>query len=103
MNFDDLTIDHRIKKNIAAMHLSEMTEVQKFAISHALLGKDIIAASKTGSGKTLAFVVPMVNRLLTQRALSKADPRALILAPTRELAKQVYGVCRQVTAQTQLQ
>lgn len=85
------------------MQVSELTEIQKQAISHALLGKDIIAASKTGSGKTLAFVVPMVNRLLSQRALTKADPRALILAPTRELAKQVYGVCRQVISNTSLQ
>ena len=85
------------------MQLSALTEIQQQAIGHALLGKDIIAASKTGSGKTLAFVVPMVNRLLSQRALTKADPRALILAPTRELAKQVFGVCRQVIANTQLQ
>jgi superfamily II DNA/RNA helicase len=103
LNFSDLPIDHRIVKNLTTMQLSELTEVQQQAISHALLGKDIIAASKTGSGKTLAFVVPMVNRLLTQRSLSKADARALILAPTRELAKQVYGVCRQVIANTQLQ
>lgn len=85
------------------MQLSELTQIQQQAIPHALLNKDILAASKTGSGKTLAFVVPMVHRLLSQRALSKADPRAVILAPTRELAKQVYGVVRQVLAGTQLQ
>lgn len=85
------------------MQLNDLTQIQQQAIGHALLNKDILAASKTGSGKTLAFVVPMVHRLLSQRALSKSDPRALILAPTRELAKQVYGVCRQVIANTQLQ
>ena len=103
MNFSDLPVDHRIVKNLHTMQLTQLTEIQQQAIGHALLGKDIIAASKTGSGKTLAFVVPMVNRLLTQRSLSKADPRALILAPTRELAKQVYGVVRQVIANTSLQ
>jgi superfamily II DNA/RNA helicase len=101
--FSELPIDHRIVKNLATAQLSELTAIQMQAIPHALLNKDILAASKTGSGKTLAFVVPMINRLLTQRALSKADPRALILAPTRELAKQVYGVVRQVLANTPLQ
>eukprot|EP01093_Parvamoeba_rugata_P010229 TRINITY_DN278_c0_g1_i8.p1 TRINITY_DN278_c0_g1~~TRINITY_DN278_c0_g1_i8.p1 ORF type:complete len:417 (+),score=81.94 TRINITY_DN278_c0_g1_i8:2429-3679(+) len=56
----------------------------------ALQGKDIIASSKTGSGKTLAFLIPTINRLMSQKALSRQDPRALILAPTRELAKQVF-------------
>jgi superfamily II DNA/RNA helicase len=101
--FSDLPIDHRIIKNLSTAQLSELTDIQAQAIPHALLGKDVIAASKTGSGKTLAFVVPAVNRLLSHRALSKADPRALILAPTRELAKQVYGVVRQVIANTSLQ
>jgi superfamily II DNA/RNA helicase len=101
--FSELPIDHRIVKNLSTAQLSELTAIQAQAIPHALLNKDILAASKTGSGKTLAFVVPMVNRLLTQRALSKADPRALILAPTRELAKQVYGVVRQIVANTTLQ
>jgi len=101
--FTELPIDHRIVKNLSTMQLSNLTDIQQQAIPHALLNKDILAASKTGSGKTLAFVVPMVHRLLSQRSLSKADPRALILAPTRELAKQVYGVVRQVIANTQLQ
>ncbi|MFW8589501.1 DEAD/DEAH box helicase [Glaciecola sp. 2405UD65-10] len=103
MLFSELPIDHRIVKNLTIMQLANLTDIQQQAIPHALLNKDIIAASKTGSGKTLAFVVPMVHRLLTQRSLSKADPRALILAPTRELAKQVFGVVRQVIANTQLQ
>lgn len=103
MLFSDLPIDHRIVKNLTTAQLSELTAIQSQAIPHALLNKDILAASKTGSGKTLAFVVPMANRLLTQKTLSKADPRALILAPTRELAKQVYGVVKQTIANTSLQ
>lgn len=103
MLFTELPIDHRIVKNLTTMQLSSLTDIQQQAIPHALLNKDIIAASKTGSGKTLAFVVPMVHRLLSQRSLSKADPRALILAPTRELAKQVFGVVRQIIANTSLQ
>ena len=103
MLFSELPIDHRIIKNLCTAGVSELTAIQAHAIPHALLNKDILAASKTGSGKTLAFVIPMVHRLLSQKALSKADPRALILAPTRELAKQVYGVVRQMIAHTPLQ
>lgn len=103
MFFSEFPIDHRIVKNLETAQLSEPTAIQLQAIPHALLNKDILAASKTGSGKTLAFVIPMTHRLLSQRALTKADPRALILAPTRELAKQVYGVVRQTIANTPLQ
>lgn len=103
MLFSELPIDHRIVKNLNAAQLERMTEVQQRTIVHALLNKDILAASKTGSGKTLAFAIPIVHRLLSQKAFQKADPRALILAPTRELAKQVFGVLKQLTQNTPVQ
>ncbi len=102
LNFSDLPVDHRITKNITKLNLQQLTEIQEKAIRHAILNKDILAASKTGSGKTLAFVIPMIHRLLSQKALTKADPRALILAPTRELAKQVFLVVKQIAATTPL-
>lgn len=67
-----------------------MTEIQAKSIPVALQGKDLLASSKTGSGKTLAFLVPAMQRMLRNKALSRKDPRTLILAPTRELAKQVF-------------
>ncbi len=103
LQFNELPIDHRILKNLEKQQLSKVTDIQQQAIPHALLNKDILAASKTGSGKTLAFLVPAIHRLLSQKALSKSDPRALVLAPTRELAKQVFGVCKQMIANTNLQ
>lgn len=102
MQFDDLPIDHRIKKNLALQQIAELTDVQQQSIAHAIRQKDIIVAAKTGSGKTLAFAVPAINRLLSQKALSKSDARALILAPTRELAKQVFNVVRSLVADTNL-
>ncbi len=81
---------------------STLTPVQETAITKAIQGHDLMVASKTGSGKTLAFLVPVINRLLTQKALSKQDPRALILAPTRELAKQVFGVAKKLIQSTKL-
>lgn len=90
MHFNDLPLDHRILKTLEAKAFSEPTEIQAKAIPHALLGKDLLASSKTGSGKTLAFLLPAIQRVLKSKALSKKDPRVLILAPTRELAKQVF-------------
>ncbi|NVK55721.1 MAG: DEAD/DEAH box helicase [Alteromonadaceae bacterium] len=91
MLITDLPVHHTLVSRVEDKGFTELTEVQEKTILPALLGKDIIASSKTGSGKTLAFLIPAVHRLLTQKALSKQDPRVLILAPTRELAKQVFG------------
>lgn len=79
------------------MQLEHPTQVQQKSIPAGLQGKDLLASSKTGSGKTLAFLIPAVNRLITQKALSKQDPRAIILAPTRELAKQVFMQAKKLT------
>jgi superfamily II DNA/RNA helicase len=96
--FSELPIDSRILKSLSVMQIETLTEVQHKSIPHALKGKDVVAGAKTGSGKTLAFLVPAVNRLLTSRALTKKDPRAIILAPTRELAKQVFVQAKKLTA-----
>lgn len=90
MQFTDLPLDHRILKAVEVKGFNELTDIQSQAIPHGLLGKDLLASSKTGSGKTLAFLVPALDRILKNRALSKKDPRVLVLAPTRELAKQVF-------------
>jgi len=90
LQFTDLPLDHRILKAVEVKSFNELTEIQSQAIPHGLLGKDLLASSKTGSGKTLAFLIPALDRILKNRALSKKDPRVLILAPTRELAKQVF-------------
>ncbi len=90
MQFNDLPLDHRIVKAVLGKGFTELTEIQSQAIPHALLGKDLLASSKTGSGKTLAFLIPALHRVFKSKALSRKDPRVLILAPTRELAKQVF-------------
>jgi len=72
------------------------------ALPVAVAGKDLLASSKTGSGKTLAFLLPAMQRVLKTRALTKRDPRVLILTPTRELAKQVYSQLRLLVANTSL-
>ncbi|MDV7103285.1 DEAD/DEAH box helicase [Vibrio sp. TH_r3] len=94
MQFRDLGLDNRLLKNLDHYAFKKATDIQMQAIPVAIAGKDLIASSKTGSGKTLAFVLPMLHKSLKSKAFSARDPRAVILAPTRELAKQVYGELR---------
>ncbi|WP_413283087.1 DEAD/DEAH box helicase [Vibrio sp. MA40-2] len=94
MQFKDLGLDNRLLKNLDHYAFKKATDIQMQAIPVAIAGKDLIASSKTGSGKTLAFVLPMLHKSLKSKAFSARDPRAVILAPTRELAKQVYGELR---------
>ncbi|MCK6264296.1 DEAD/DEAH box helicase [Vibrio sp. ZSDE26] len=91
MHFKDLGLDNRLLKNLSHYDFRKATEIQQKAIPVAIAGKDLLASSKTGSGKTLAFVLPMLHKSLKSKAFSARDPRGVILAPTRELAKQVYG------------
>jgi superfamily II DNA/RNA helicase len=94
LQFKELGLDNRLLKNLNHLAFKQVTEIQQTAIPIAMVGKDVLASSKTGSGKTLAFVLPMLHKALKTKALSARDPRAVILAPTRELAKQVYGELR---------
>ncbi len=103
MLFSELPLDHRLQKVLADKPFESMTDIQAKVVAPALKGNDIVASSKTGSGKTLAFLVPTVHRLLNQKALSKQDPRVLILAPTRELAKQVFAEAKALTKGMRLQ
>ncbi|WP_286261770.1 DEAD/DEAH box helicase [Thalassotalea atypica] len=100
MQFSDFGLDRKLLATIEHLGFTEPTEIQQHAIPAASGGHDLIASSKTGSGKTLAFVLPAMQRLQTQRALSKKDPRVVILTPTRELAKQVFAQLRLFTANT---
>ncbi|WP_077337009.1 DEAD/DEAH box helicase [Vibrio ruber] len=94
LQFKDLGLDNRLLKNVNHYDFKQATEIQQKAIPLTIAGKDLLASSQTGSGKTLAFVLPMLHKSLKSKAFSAKDPRGLILAPTRELAKQVYGELR---------
>ncbi|WP_428774168.1 DEAD/DEAH box helicase [Vibrio sp.] len=94
LHFKELGLDNRLLKTLQHFDFKQATEIQQRAIPVVVAGKDLLASSKTGSGKTLAFVLPMLHKALKTKALSAKDPRGIILAPTRELAKQVYGELR---------
>jgi len=101
VQFSDFGLENRLMNTVEHLGFTEPTEIQQQAIPAAMQGHDLIASSKTGSGKTLAFIIPALQRLAKNRALSKRDPRVVILTPTRELAKQVFSQLRLFTANTQ--
>ncbi|WP_163930873.1 DEAD/DEAH box helicase [Paraferrimonas sp. SM1919] len=102
MQFNELGLDKRLLANLEHKGFNQVTEIQHKAIPIGMVGKDLLASSKTGSGKTLAYLLPMMHRLMRNKALSRQDARALILTPTRELAKQVYGELKLLLSTTNL-
>ncbi|GIU22903.1 RNA helicase [Shewanella colwelliana] len=101
MQFSDFSLDKRLLTSLEHMGIEKPTEIQVQSIPVGLSGRDLMASSKTGSGKTLAFLLPAMQRVISKKALSKRDPRVLILLPTRELATQVYSQLRLLVANTQ--
>lgn len=87
MNFDQL-IAPELAARLAERGITEATPIQVESLPHALAGKDLIGRARTGTGKTLAYALPIIQNLEPSRERGRA-PRALVLAPTRELAKQV--------------
>ncbi|TEW44312.1 DEAD/DEAH box helicase [Psychromonas algicola] len=102
MLIKDLPIDQRLITSVSHLGFTETTQIQAQAVPIAVSGKDLLASSKTGSGKTLAYLLPAMQRVLKTRALTRRDPRVLILTPTRELAKQVYAQLRLLVSNTSI-
>lgn len=82
--FADFKVDKRLHDNIAHKGFVTPTPIQDQTIELGLAGKDVIGIANTGTGKTAAFLVPILNRLMNDRSA-----KALIVAPTRELAQQI--------------
>ena len=81
------------------------TPIQEMTLTPALAGRDVAGQAQTGTGKTCAFLVALMNRLLTTPAVAErkdSDPRALIIAPTRELAIQIDKDARNIGQHTDL-
>jgi ATP-dependent RNA helicase RhlE len=77
-----------LKINLAKHGFVHPTPIQAAAIPPALEGRDVVATAQTGTGKTLAFLLPTIERLAASPA--QAGIRAVVLAPTRELAIQIH-------------
>ncbi|MDB5210455.1 MAG: box helicase [Sediminibacterium sp.] len=88
MNFTELGLDTRLLEGIDAMGYETATPVQEQVIQPILEGKDIIASAQTGTGKTAAFLLPVVNKIITEPHDAHLI-NAVIIVPTRELAVQI--------------
>lgn len=94
MTFEDLGLSEPLLQAIRDMRYSHPTPIQTLAIPPALAGNDVLGCAQTGTGKTAAFALPILHRL-SQATAAASGPRklrALVLAPTRELAAQI-GEC----------
>ena len=99
--FEELGIDKRVVANLSQIGLAEPTPIQSRAIPAALDGRDVMGLAQTGTGKTAAFGLPIVTKLLEiGRRPNPKTCRALILAPTRELATQITENLQKFTAGT---
>ncbi|GAB3390126.1 ATP-dependent RNA helicase RhlB [Lysobacter fragariae] len=93
ITFDSFELHTTLLAGLEAAGFTRCTPIQALTLPLALNGRDVAGQAQTGTGKTLAFLVAVINRLLTRPALADRkpeDPRALILAPTRELAIQIH-------------
>ena len=91
--FSNFELHPALQAGLESAGFTRCTPIQALTLPIALSGRDVAGQAQTGTGKTLAFLVALMNRLLTRPALAERkpeDPRALILAPTRELAIQIH-------------
>ncbi len=103
--FQTLNLHPQLKQAIDALGFTEMTPIQQKVLKYTLAGHDAIGRAQTGTGKTAAFLISIINDLLNNPLSEKryrGEPRALILAPTRELAIQIENDAKDLVKFSQL-
>jgi len=97
MRFDELALPEPLGKGIAEAGFIECTPIQELTLPLALAGRDVAGKGQTGTGKTAAFLLSLFHKLLQRPdGNENQQPRALILAPTRELVVQIEQDARQL-------
>lgn len=91
--FSELQLSEKLLKSVDKIGFTEPTPVQAQAIPLALAGRDLLVNAATGSGKTAAFLLPILQRMITQPP-PREGTRALVIVPTRELARQIGKECQ---------
>ncbi len=106
IRFDTLPLDPKLLRAVAESGYTSMTPIQAKAIPIVLDGRDVMGAAQTGTGKTAAFTLPLLQKMLRHENASMSPARhpvrALVLAPTRELADQVANNVKTYAKHTQL-
>lgn len=101
--FTELNLPETLLQALNEKNYVSLTTVQAKTLPLALAHRDILASAKTGTGKTLCFLLPIISKLSQQKVESPGvGARALILAPTRELALQIKQNCVELSAHTSL-
>jgi ATP-dependent RNA helicase RhlB len=103
--FDSLDIPEALKRGIAELGFTHATPIQAQTLPIALAGRDVAGQAQTGTGKTAAFLIALFDRLLRdQEASGKpgSSPRAIVIAPTRELAVQIHSDAEKIGKHTGL-
>lgn len=96
-NFANLPIHQTLKNNITSRGFINPTPIQDQAINPILEGRDLIGLANTGTGKTAAFLIPIINKIFTNR-----QQKAIIITPTRELAFQINDELKDLTGGMQI-
>ncbi|MDD5284966.1 MAG: DEAD/DEAH box helicase [Desulfuromonadaceae bacterium] len=89
MRFDELDLPDQVQRGIAGAGFINCTPIQEQTLPISMTGRDVAGQAQTGTGKTAAFLVTLFSRLLANSGQAGGHPRALILAPTRELVVQI--------------
>ena len=102
MSFENFNLHPALLDAVKALGYTEPTPIQEQAIPPALEGRDVIGLAQTGTGKTASFVLPILQKILRSplekpRVGQPRKLRALIIAPTRELAEQIYDTCKDLS------
>ncbi|MFA9485421.1 MULTISPECIES: DEAD/DEAH box helicase [unclassified Moraxella] len=100
--FEDLPLSETTLKAVRALGFEKLTPIQAQILPHTLANQDAIGQAQTGTGKTATFLITIIESLMkhpfaSDEARFLGEPRALILAPTRELAQQIFADCRELT------
>ncbi len=88
VKFTEFNLNDALMEGIEASRYENATPIQASVIPHVLEGKDVLGIAQTGTGKTAAFLLPLINRVLSEKHAAKGV-QCLIIVPTRELATQV--------------
>ena len=94
LTFESLNIAESLKRGIAELGYTRCTPIQAQTLPVALAGRDVAGQAQTGTGKTAAFLIALFNRLLSDPGAANRPinaPRAIVIAPTRELAVQIHS------------
>lgn len=99
-HFSQLGLHEQVVAALKQASFEHCTPIQAIALPPLIEGQDIAGQAQTGTGKTMAFLVATYNHLLKQKSSATGQPRAIIMAPTRELAVQIHNDAKRLSEHT---